>query len=54
MTRTCKLEYLVHEWPTVATIDKDGEYEIKQSRHCKAGETVWVLRGEDFVETKII
>ena len=54
MRRTCQLEYLKYKWPPVATINKDGEYEIKQSRHCKVGDVVWVLQGDDFVETKII
>tara|TARA_Y100001963_G_scaffold107001_1_gene147859 strand:+ start:3172 stop:3336 length:165 start_codon:yes stop_codon:yes gene_type:complete len=54
MRRICKLEYLKYKWPTVATINKNGEYEIKQSKFCEAGEVVWVLQGEDFVETKII
>ena len=52
--RRCSWYYLVHKWPTVSTINKNGEYEITQSKHCKSGDTVWILEGEKLIKTKII
>ncbi len=54
MIRSCTLPYLKHKWPTVATINKKGEYEITKSKHCNVGDTVWVLEGEKFIKTKVI
>ena len=52
--RWCSWHYLVHNWPTVSIVNKNGEYEITQSKYCKSGDTVWVLEGEKFIKTKII
>jgi len=50
-----KLEYLQHHTKTVATLNKEGEYEIKPTKYCKAGELVYVVQEDDsFVKTEII
>ena len=50
-----KLEYLQHHNKTVATINKKGEYEITPTKHCKKGETVYVIQPDDsFLKTEII
>ena len=50
--RTMKLEYLKHNFKTVAIVNKE-EYTIVPSKSCSVGDTVWVLNGEELVETKI-
>ena len=47
-----KLEYLKHNFKTVAIVYKQ-EYTIVPSKSCSVGDTVWVLKGEELVETKI-
>jgi len=54
MIRTIKLEYLRYLVETVAVINSDGEYEIKPTKYCKAGEKVWIINEDNtFVETSI-
>ena len=39
---------------TVATINKDGEYEIKPSKNCREGDEVWMIENDsNFIKTKI-
>jgi len=52
--RWCSWHYLVHKWPTVSTINENGEYEIKQSKYCKSGDLVWILEEEKLIEARII
>ena len=50
-----KLEYLQYHNKTVAIINKKGEYEIKPTKYCKVGDTVYVIRRDDsFIKTEII
>tara|TARA_Y100000310_G_C20641080_1_gene793921 strand:- start:831 stop:1022 length:192 start_codon:yes stop_codon:yes gene_type:complete len=52
--RTTKLEYLRHHTATVATINDKGEYEIKPTKSCSAGDTVWVIESDNtFTKTNI-
>ena len=37
----------------VVVLNKNGEQEIKPSKNCKDGDSVWVLEGEDFEKVKI-
>ena len=47
LLRTIRLEYLWHVAPTVAIINKDGEYEIKPSKYCKEGDQVWMIEADN-------
>jgi hypothetical protein len=52
--RTTKAEYLRHHTKTVAIINEKGEYELKPTKHCGEGDTVWVLEDNNtFTKTKI-
>jgi len=52
--RTTKIEYLRHHTKTVAVINDKGEYEIKPTANCKAGDVVWVLEGDStFTRTEV-
>ena len=53
--RTTKAEYLRYHTKTVATINRNGEYEITPTKNCSEGDTVWVLEDDNtFTKTKII
>jgi len=49
-----KKEYLCHTHKTVAIKNEKGELEIKPSKFCQAGDTVWILSSDDkFIKTII-
>jgi len=53
-TRTAKVEYLRHRAKTVGIINEKGEYEIKPTKQCGEGDTVWVMEDDGtFTKTKI-
>ena len=52
--RTIRLEYLREIVDTVGALNKDGEYEIKQTKNCTEGETVYILEKDNtFTKTRI-
>ena len=52
--RTTKAEYLRYHTKTVAVVNDRGEYEIKPTKYCEQGDTVWVLENDNtFTKTKI-
>jgi len=52
--RTVKAEYLRSCTEIVGIINEKGEYEIKPTKQCKKGDTVWVMEDDEtFTETKI-
>jgi hypothetical protein len=52
--RTIRLEYLREIVDTVGTLNKDGEYEIKSTKNCTEGETVYILEKDNtFTKTRI-
>ena len=53
-TRKSKAEYLRYRAKTVGIINEKGEYEIKLTKDCGEGDTVWVLEDDGtFTKTKI-
>ena len=52
--RRTRLEYLRYHTNTVGKINKKGEYEIMPTKHCKAGDIVWVLEKDDTFTKTII
>ena len=52
--RTAKAEYLRYHTKTVGVINTKGEYEIKLTKDCGEGDTVWVIESDGtFTKTKI-
>ena len=45
--RTIKLQYLQTLTKTVATINAEGEYEIKPTKYCSVGEEVWMIEADN-------
>lgn len=53
-TRTIRAEYLQNQYKTVGALNEKGEYEIKQTKHCSEGDTVFLLEDNNtFTKTKI-
>ena len=53
-SRMMKLQYLQHSFKTVATINTQGEYELKPTKYCNEGDVVWVMEDDyTFTKTKI-
>ena len=52
--RTIRLEYLREIVDTVGALNKDCEYEIKPTKNCTEGETVYILEKDNtFTKTRI-
>ena len=52
--RTIRLEYLREIANTVGALNSRGEYEIKPTKNCTEGETVYILEKDNtFTETRI-
>ena len=53
-SRIMKAQYLQHRFKTVATINKQGEHELKPTKYCGEGDVVWVMEDDyTFTKTKI-
>ena len=53
-SRIMKAQYLQHSFKTVATINDQGEYELKPTKYCNEGDVVWVMEDDyTFTKTKI-
>ncbi len=53
-SRMMKVQYLRHSFKTVATINNQGEYELKPTKYCSEGDVVWVMEDDyTFTKTKI-
>ena len=52
--RTTKLEYLQYHTTVIVVINDNGEIEMKPTKDCKKGESIWVLEGDNtFTKTMI-
>ena len=53
-SRITKVEYLRHHTKTVGVTNERGEYELKPTKQCGEGDTVWVMEDDGtFTRTKL-